>query len=537
VRIAPSFAPDLPSTNGHSRVGPGTLKVLTASADAGGGQLGNATGTGGSSRPGKQLWQGEGWGYYDTFPELHYGAQFVGSCWSRVKLRLGWVNDNGDVAAIYNEDGEIDEDCPSDVAALIPRAQATLAAFTDPLGGTGALLEAGGKNFTITGEFHLLAQDYHDGNGKVIARRWEVLSTDEIRRKSDVRRDRATGKAISPEFERVYPGQRGAEDIPLDQFVLRVYRRHPRWSYLADSATRPLLDTMEVLVLLTRQLRATVLSRLAGAGVLFIPTEIDFPDDETAPEGSEQSDPFATRLIKAMTVPIRERGAAGSVVPFVVRADADLIPAIHHLTFDSKDDDVAIAKMDALLLRFAQGMDLPMEVIMGHQQTTFANAVQIDESTYKAHIEPGVGIFCGFLTAGYLWKSLGAPEPADAPQDAPVLLPVANSPITRLRIIADASALVTHEHREENAIKAREMSPPIISESSTRTALGFTDADAPTDEERDEWIRVQQLIGVKESIRAEEPPGAAPSLVDPDVQKALDDVSAPADANDVSLNV
>src|SRR6185369_14958904 len=127
----------------------------------------------------------------------------------------------------------------------------------------------------------------------------------------------------------------------------------------------------------------------------------------------------------------------------VVRADADLIPAIHHLTFDSKDDDVAIAKMDALLLRFAQGMDLPMEVIMGHQSTTFANAVQIDESTYKAHIEPGVGLFCGFLTSGYLWPSLGAVRPVDADPEDQILLPLAGDPITRLRIVADASALVT----------------------------------------------------------------------------------------------
>lgn len=513
-RFAPALTP-VPSSNGHKPTRSlRSVATLTASADAAAESVSAEAATAG--RSGQGGWQNEAWPFHDNLPELHYGTQFTGSCYSRIVLRLGWKNDAGDIAACFNEDDEIDQDCDID-RNLVYAARGVLHAIQDPLGGQAALLENIGKNMTMAGELHLVARDYHDIAGTVIARRWEVLSTSEIRKKTDVKYDKETGRPLSAEFERVVGNRR--EDIPPDCFVLRIYRRHPRWSHQADAATRPLLETMELLVLLTRQLRATVLSRLAGAGVLFVPSEIDFSDDETAPEGSEEDDPFARQLIKAMTAPITNRGSPASVVPFVVRADADLIPAISHLVFDSKDDDTAIAKMDALLLRFAQGMDLPMEVIMGHQSTTFANAVQIDESTFKAHLEPSVNLVCGFLTAGYLWPSLGAPRPVDVRPNEAVLLPIANDPITRLVIYPDASALITHEHREENAVKALQMKPPLISKSSGRRALGFTDADAPDDDELTEWITVQQAIAVKETIRGDLAPGTLPGKVD---VKALD---------------
>lgn len=515
MRIAPNLTASAAPIQARRARRAGTL---TAAGDAAtSGSVGTSTVGRGQT---KMAWQTEGWNYFDVFPELHYGAQFVGSCYSRIVLRLGWMNDANEVESVFDEDGNIDADCPVP-AAVVMKARGVLHAFRDPLGGTSTLLEGVGKNMTVAGELHLVAIDYHNTSGAVVARAWEVLSTDEIRKKKDIRRDRDTGKPLESEFERVIPGGRTV-DIPKDAFVLRVYRKHPRWSHLADAATRPLLDTMEVLVLLTRQLRASILSRLAGAGVLFMPTEIDFPDDDTAAEGTEEDNGFARALIKYMSTPITDRGNASSVVPLVVQADADLISSIHHLTFDSKDDDNAIAKMDAMLLRFAQGSDLPVEVILGHQSTTFANAVQIDESTYKAHIEPGVNIFCGFLTAGYLWPSLGAPRPADAPFGQTILLPIQDDPITRLVIIADSSALVTHENREENAIKAMSMKPPLIKGSTGRRALGFTDADAPDPAELAEWIRVQQLIRVSESIKATEEGTGGISLADPEVQAALD---------------
>src|SRR6185369_12756695 len=146
--VAPSFTPRTRVASGRHHRRLGSSKTLTAAADATAGGIGGASVS--NSNPTRQGWQKEGWGFYNQFPELHYGAQFVGSCWSRVRLRLGWVNDNGDVAPVYNEDGEIDEDCPSDIAALVGRAQTILSTFTDPLGGTGALLEAVGKNITVS---------------------------------------------------------------------------------------------------------------------------------------------------------------------------------------------------------------------------------------------------------------------------------------------------------------------------------------------------------------------------------------------------
>lgn len=495
--------------------------AITAAGDALTSSSIGTVGAGGSASA-KQAWQTEVWGYYDAFGELHYGSQFVGSCMSRIVLRLGYLTDSNTVSPVFDEDGQIDPECPAD-SGQVALAQVVLAAFRDPLGGQGALLEAIGKNLTVTGECHALARDLHNEAGQIVTRRWEVLSTDELRKKKDVRRD-GNGRPTEPEFTR-YRNGKTAEELPADAFVLRIYRRHPRFSDFADAPTRPLLDIMEVLVLISRQLRSAVMSRLAGAGILWVPSEIDFPIDDTAPEGSEEDDPFSRTLIRQMTNPISDRGAASALVPLVVRADADLIPAITHMRFDSTEDETAIKKMDALIQRFAQGMDLPVEVTTGHQQTTFANAVQVDESTYKAHLEPLAELICGFLTAGYLWPSLGAERPVDAGADDVLLVPT-DDKATRLVIYPDAKALVTHADREKHALVALQLKPPLIGPAAGLKALGFENTDGLSPDELDDWIRVQQLIAVKETIRAEETGTGGISLEDPEVQKALDQQNA-----------
>lgn len=512
MRVAPRIRPHSAPVRVY-----GTAEALTAAGDltTSAGSVAAGQGMSGAGQ-GRQAWQTEGWNHYDAFGELHYGAQFTGSCFSRVLLRLGWRNDANEVGPIFDQDGNIDPDCPV-AEADIRVAAALLGAFRDPLGGTASLMEAIGKNLTITGDLHLVARDFHNDRQQIVARRWEVFSTDELRRRPNVRRSKETGLPLEAEFDRVRPGMPN-EEIPIDAFVLRIYRRHPRYSNVADSAVRPLLDIMETVELITRQLRSTVLSRLAGAGLLWVPNEIDFPDDPTAPEGSEEDDPFARTLIRQMMAPITDRSGPSSVVPLVVRADGDMIALVKHMRFDVGDDQMALEKMSALIQRFAQGMDLPVEVTVGHQSTTFANAVQIDESTYKAHLEPLVGVVCGFLTAGYLWASMGILRPVDAPADDPMVFPaVDDRQLTRLVIIGDPSSLVTHENREKNAIelgvKAR---PPLISNSATRRALGFSDADAPDEDELAEWIEITQKIAVKETIR-DNSPADAQALQDPTI--------------------
>ena len=69
--------PRLGSPTGVARRRTGTTITAAGSLPGGGNALGN--GQVGAQTPARQAWQSEAWGYFDAFPEFHYGAQFVGS--------------------------------------------------------------------------------------------------------------------------------------------------------------------------------------------------------------------------------------------------------------------------------------------------------------------------------------------------------------------------------------------------------------------------------------------------------------------------
>jgi hypothetical protein len=126
-------------------------------------------------------------------------------------------------------------------------------------------------------------------------------------------------------------------------------------------------------------------------------------------------------------------------------------------------------------------VDLPVEIVTGHAQTTFSNAWQIDESTYKAHLEPKLTTLLDALTVCYL---------------RPLL------PGTPLIVSGDVSELVSHPDRSVAAIQAFDRFE--ISGATLRDELGFADNDAPDDAEL--AARVARLIEIKAGAKGE--PGA-----------------------------
>lgn len=185
---------------------------------------------------------------------------------------------------------------------------------------------------------------------------WEVLSTEEFRLEGD-------------KYKRMpYPG---ATKIELEKdkvHACRVWRSHPKYSVLADSAFKAQQDILEELVLLTREVRGEALSRLARAGILLVPEEIEWPDDEGDDGQGDAGDAFTRDLIETMSTAISDKGSAAQTVPFVVRAPAELLKPDVFRMIDMSPKNVgdSAAKRAEAVLRFAQGIDLPVEVVTGH---------------------------------------------------------------------------------------------------------------------------------------------------------------------------
>lgn len=414
---------------------------------------------------GTRSWQREVWDYYDLVGEFHYSATFVGNCLSRIRLTVALPDSDGVPGPAFDEDGKPLTPDANDALELIRELHSDIA-------GESQTLRALGLNTFVAGECYLLGQD--DALG---VRQWEVLSVDELRPKRDKRDD-------GPQYERVTSPGEPAKDVPTDAVVFRIWQPHPRWSYLADAAPRALRDVLEEIVLLTRDIRGRALSRLAAAGILCVPTEIDYPDDEAASEDADEGDPFTRDLIRTLSTAVSDKATAAAVVPFVLRGPAEYLKEVRHVHFERSaskgGDQSAAAERKESVQRFAQGVDLPVEIVTGHAQTTFSNAWQIDESTYKAHVEAKVQMVVDALTVGYLKPNL---------------------PGTALVVGFDASELVAHPDKGEAAQDCYDRFE--LSGSSLRDAKGFSDSDAPDDEEVQQ--RVDRAIALKSGGT---PPGA-----------------------------
>ena len=85
---------------------------------------------------------------------------------------------------------------------------------------------------------------------------------------------------------------------------------------------------------------------------------------------------------------------------------AEYLKEIRYISFARPDAAIAMAKRREAVERFAQGIDLPPEIVLGHMNTTFVNAGQITEDLFRTHIEPKLLVWVKALTVGYLRPQL-----------------------------------------------------------------------------------------------------------------------------------
>jgi hypothetical protein len=320
-----------------------------------------------------------------------------------------------------------------------------------------------------------------------------------------------------------------------------MWRSHPRFSDEADSSLRGLLDLCAELLLLNRTFRATARSRL-NAGALYLPDGLsvaaqgdgDFPYDSEDGIGpnftaEEAEDEFEEQLMDAMTTPIRDEESASAVVPLIIRGPAELGDKIKQFKFERSFDPALAERSDRVLERILQGLDVPKDVVTGLANVKYSNAMQIDESLYKAHIEPLMLLIADALTVVYLRPYL-----------------IANgfeeSQVNKIVVWYDPSAIATRNDRATDADAGFDRMA--VSANTWRRAHGFSDADAPTPKELS--IRLLQERGVLtpefteamlsaiapeviNTVRSQQQQSSV-APIPPELQQALDAASQGAEA-------
>jgi hypothetical protein len=165
-----------------------------------------------------------------------------------------------------------------------------------------------------------------------------------------------------------------------------------------------------------------------------------------------------------MTTPISDESSASAVVPLIIRGPAELGDKIKQFKFERSFDPALAQRADRVLERILQGLDVPKDIVTGLANVRYSNAVQIDESLYKAHIEPLLLLISDALTVVYLrpyLKSVGYED----------------SDVQRIVVWFDPSAISTRNDRAADADSGFEKMA--ISLDTWRRTHGFSDADAP----------------------------------------------------------
>ena len=425
---------------------------------------------------GSSAWQSEAWEYYDAIGEVKYAFSLVASVVSRIRLYVAVAENPSEAPISVRSSVTVDPQ-------LAQAAERTLERLDSAYGGQAGLLRDAALNLSVTGECYLVQMPARAGHG--IPESWDIRSVDEVQI------DQKSNYGIAPRRDVLNTGTgsgggfgpgvaRGLIPLPKTAFVGRIWRAHPRFSEEADSSLRGLLDLCAELLLLNRTFRATARSRL-NAGALYLPdglsvaatSEGDFPYDDgndlnPGMTVEESMDEFEDQLIDAMTTPIRDEDSASAVVPLIIRGPAELGDKIKQFKFERSFDPALAQRADRVLERILQGLDVPKDIITGLANVKYSNALQIDESLYKAHIEPLMLLIVDALTVVYLRPYLiasGFPE-AD---------------VQRLVVWYDPSSVATRNDRAADADSGFDRMA--VSFDAWRRAHGFNDSDAPSPDE------------------------------------------------------
>lgn len=410
-------------------------------------------------------WQGEAWKYYRTIGEFRFACDWVGSMLSKAKLYAVQVNEDGDLAESKD-----------------PRVIGAMERLFVDADGRSEMLRQLGIHFTVAGSCWILG--YDDPDPDVADPVWRIAANTVLGDSSPT--DDSGSYQIDQE---VVPATK------RDTLLIRIWKPDPEKPLDAMSPSRPLLPVLNEIRLLTDHVTAQITSRLAGAGILFLPSEIDFSAPDTKDEDgvvikhANSADTLVQTLTVAMSASIDDRRDPSSLVPIVVTAPASVIKEVSHMKFWSELDSASMEMRREAVGRLATGMDMPPEVLQGVTDSNHWAAWQSDESGIKANTEPLLKIITTSLAEGYLrpaLRTLGmSPEEARG-----------------VRILADTSDLRTRPNRSKEALELYNIGA--LSLQALLRETGFDKNDALTEEERAVWF-LEKIAGgsaTPEMVRA-----------------------------------
>jgi len=415
----------------------------------------------------RQEWQTEAWGYFDEVPEIKESIRYRGNQLGKLRLYVAVQNPEDPEGAPI----PVTDEASGVPPAVAEQAMAELRRLRSEVGGQAEILRELDMNLEVAGECYLVGWGgwsetitQRDGTTQELehAETWEVRSVSEV----DVKSGRY--------YVKDSPDQRQGKPLdPERDTIIRIWTRHPQWSALPDSAMRGLLGDCKLLQAMQQQLQAHTW-RGVSAGFFTVPNELSFgPADPTQPDGDGDddagADPLDAVLHQVLVDPIADPSAPSTVQPGLLRGPAEYLKpdVLRRIPFFDKEHVEGLeAGIRARVDRIARGLNLPVEKVMGHQNTTYANAAQVDEDEFNDYLRPSAdtgveALSFAFLTPQLRENPLVPPEWSDG----------------RLFVWYDPKGLIRQPDLAETATEGWTLG--LLSDDAWRAAKGYGDDAAP----------------------------------------------------------
>jgi hypothetical protein len=423
---------------------------------------------------GQRDWQVECYRHYAICGEARFAARYMGHALSRATLGVGQVGKDRKVAPVTDK-----------------KALSYLDELFNGKEGQAEMLSAIGVHFAIAGECWLVGRTISDTEaaedetvqaGQDV---WEIVSVLEMQvNGNNWRIDYGTNFKVV--------------NLTDDDVVIRLWIPDAARKMEADSPFKSLLPVLSEIEWATRHIFSQMNSRLTGAGILFLSQGLTFPPppevDGKPVEVANEAEAFMLTLADNMLATQQDDGNPSAVVPIIVTVPEEVMKSGHMaelMHFWSDLDEKAMSMRRDAILRFAGGMDLPPEAVLGMGSNTgtgggTSNGVshwgawQVEESTIKMHVEPMLQAAVNSLTISYL-RPLIVSEGGYTPGK---ILP---------QITYDLSALRLRPDRSKEALELYDRG--LIGIDALLREVGFSVDDKMTGDELKRWLLVKIASG------------------------------------------
>lgn len=388
--------------------------------------------------PKPPAWYLRAWDYYDTIGEYRYAVTWVGNLLSRATLEV-WQ----DGKPTTNKDA--------------------LDALNSLFGGEEGqreMLRQLGTHLTVTGDSYIIGEDMGEEPDK-----WQVVAASRV--------SQLGGTDTNPGKWKI------DKTVLEDPLVIRLWRPHPLKADASDSPSRAVLNILAEIEGFTKHVEAQIASRLTGAGILTIPSEITFGTVRGIAENGADAvassgvDAFLREFIETVSMATVDPGDSSARVPIILQGPGEYLDKVQLITLWTELDAQAKDLRDEAIRRLALGMDMPPEILTGTGEMNHWNSWQVEEASIKSHTEPLLQIITTDLSKSYLRPYLE--DHGFSKEEA-----------RAFSFHADTSKIRLRPNRSKEAIELYNLGE--LSAEAMLRENGFDEADAMAPEERTIWL-------------------------------------------------